>query len=260
MSLSNTVQFVVSRHRVANGAFGYRVHMADGSMRILTEQQVRCCVSGDQSLLEFDPEQDFEGRPPPTLASDGPNVNDIIRVHVGKEWHVGTIIDKRPNGTYRVKYDDDMFVQDKLSLPWEYVAVAPAPPLASAPEKRLLVRIKLTEPLAQAPTQPSAKALGKRKMPAEDEAPAAQPPAAAWQRATAKAAQTAQAFAAQVDQMAHEAATEAVASNAAPAPAEERAPAPAPAEPAELSDSKLQAILRADSLFRERYDSVLECL
>ena len=250
MSLSNTAQFVVSRHR-ADAGFNYRVHMADGSMRIMTETQTRCCVSGDQSLADFDPMEEFEARSPPTFAGEGPEVNDIIRVQVRNEWIVGTVVDVKPGGIYRVKYDDGMCVQDRLSLPWTYVAVASAPVASSM--QSLKIRIRLPEPSPQSTiTQLSTKALGKRKMRAGGDPARVTPGPYSHQPAVA---QTAQHFHAEnVVEMAHAAAADTVGWSAA------HAALPAVTQVAKLTDAQIQAVLKNDSMYLGRYDAFLDCL
>jgi len=244
MSLSNTVLFVVSRHR-AGSDFDYRVHMADGTMRIMTESQVRCCVSGDQSLADFDPAEEFEARPPPTSAREGPQVNDIIRVQVRNEWIVGTVVETKLGGIYRVMYDDGMCVQDRLSLPWAYVAVA-APAASSMPS--LKIRVRLLESAPQ-PTmsQMSTKALGKRRM-GEGGDPAQVMPGPT----VAQPAETTPRFD-------HKDVAD-FGQKVAHALPEDRAPSPAMSKVAELTDYQTQLVLKNDSMYLARYDAMLDCL
>ena len=139
MSSSNVAAFIVSRHQ-GDAGWDYRVHLANGTMRLMPERSVRCLVRGDIAIEEFDPDEWFEGLPPPETCMSGPSPGDVIRVLLDDAWHVCTVLEVDPLGPkYRVRYDDGMLVFDRLSVPWTYVSSA----VQDAPRKSTWLIIKV---------------------------------------------------------------------------------------------------------------------
>ena len=125
MSSNNVAAFIVSRHQGDNG-WDYRVQLQDGTMRLMEERSVRCLVRGDIAIDEFNPDETFDGFPPPMTCMDGPRIGDVIRVNIQGAWHVCTVLDLVADGpTYKVRYDDGMLIHDRLNVPWTYVATSP---------------------------------------------------------------------------------------------------------------------------------------
>ena len=141
-------------------------------------------INGDTALSNFDPnEVDANLRSEPSSEAVGPKKNDVIRVLIEDKLCVCTVLTTttysgRP--LYRVQYDDGMIVEDHLSVPWNYVSVAPTSALdtltsvanamdtnsmtASAPGLAAAATAASKPIRASVETQPSAKALGKRRM------------------------------------------------------------------------------------------------
>ena len=213
------VTSVVSRHMEGSG-YHYRVQLADGSMQLRNEEEVKATAEGKDALAKFDPHATFQTLPPPGDTQEGPSPDDIIRVQLGNAWHVCTVIRSLPDRTYIVKYDDGMVVQDKLEVPWNYVAKNTEKTL---PPKKRMRSIAIA---------------------------AAAPPAAAIAAAIAPAAAVATAVAA--------AAAPAPAPAASPAPA--AAPAAAPASPAEQKEQEIDRELRRQVVYDIMARCFAECL
>ena len=133
--MSNTVSCVLSRHGQP-GSLGYRVILADGTMHLKTEAEMRCMVRGDSAIEVYDPHLPIENERDEPLPMDvGPREGDVLLLRIDgcraacKVLEVGQ---KRGRPLYTVEYDDGMPVQDHLVVPWNYLSTAPAPPVAPA--------------------------------------------------------------------------------------------------------------------------------
>ena len=133
--MSNTVSCVLSRHGQP-GSLGYRVILADGTMHLKTEAEMRCMVRGDSAIEVYDPHLPIENERDEPLPMDvGPREGDVLLLRIDscraacKVLEVGN---KRGRPLYTVKYDDGMLVQDHLVVPWCYLSTA-APALPDTP-------------------------------------------------------------------------------------------------------------------------------
>ena len=185
---ANHVQFIISCHGDGDEV-GYRVLAQDGKMYLKTKQQVSVMINGDNAINEFEPNEIHDNlRPEPSSETDGPKKNDIIRVLIQGSFCVCTVLTSsthRGRPRYKVEYDDGMIVEDYLSVPWNYISVAPtsapsasdAPSAPSALDALSLVANAIdtnstippvpsaSEPMDAIQTQQfSSKALGKRRV------------------------------------------------------------------------------------------------
>lgn len=149
MSSNNVAAFIVSRHQGDNG-WDYRVQLQDGTMRLMAEQSVRCLVRGDLAIDEFNPDETFDGFPPPLTSMDGPREGDVIRVQIEGAWHVCTVLEFNADGpTYKVRYDDGMLIHDRLNVPWTYVATSNYEKSVKPQRMVLKIRKPSLEPMAE---------------------------------------------------------------------------------------------------------------
>ena len=157
--MSPQVSFVVSRHQGDDG-WHYRVQMESGEMRIMSATELSATANGSSAIDDFDPDEQFQRRPPPRNVQEGPSKNDIVRVELQGAWHVCTVLKVNDDNTYRVRYDDGMLVEDYLSVPWNFVQVSMRPEEVAAAEFAAAPGL-----LALAAAAPmSEKALGKQPM------------------------------------------------------------------------------------------------
>ena len=118
--MSNTVSSIISRHGQPD-SLGYRIMLADGSMHVKTEVEVRCMVRGDIAIESYDPHLPIQNeRAEPVCMNAGPRQGDVLLVRIDdcraacKVLEVGN---KRGRPLYTVEYDDGMLVQDHLVVP-----------------------------------------------------------------------------------------------------------------------------------------------
>ena len=115
--MSDLVSSVLSRHGQPD-SLGYRIILADGSMHVKKEVEVRCMVRGDIAIESYDPHLPIENeRDEPVCINAGPRQGDVLLVRIDgcraacKVLEVGQ---KRGRPLYTVEYDDGMLVQDHL--------------------------------------------------------------------------------------------------------------------------------------------------
>lgn len=169
--MSNTVSCVLSRHGHP-GSLGYRVILADGTMHLKTESEVRCMVRGDIAIEAYDPHLPIESaRDEPASMDVGPREGDVLLVRIDGCRAACQVLEvgiKRSRPLYTVKYDDGMLVQDHLVVPWCYLSTAPPPapaPPAPAPAPPAPADATASDDAASQVAPPmSAKARGKRRM------------------------------------------------------------------------------------------------
>ena len=163
--MSNTVSSILSRHGQPD-SLGYRIILADGSMHVKTEVEVRCMVRGDIAIESYDPHLPIQNeRAEPVCMNAGPRQGDVLLVRIDdcraacKVLEVGN---KRGRPLYTVEYDDGMLVQDHLVVPWCYLSTAP-PALPDAPANDDAAARAVSHSSSVAPPL-SEKAKGKRRM------------------------------------------------------------------------------------------------
>ena len=170
--MSNLVSSVLSHHGQPDSLV-YRIILADGSMHVKTDVEVRCMVRGDVAIESYDPHLPMENeRAEPVCINAGPRQGDVLLVRIDgcraacKVLEVGH---KRGRPLYTVKYDDGMLVQDHLVVPWNYLSTAP-PALPDAPANDDAVTAEAERAAARAVSHSSSvappmseKAKGKRR-------------------------------------------------------------------------------------------------
>lgn len=158
--MSNLVSSILSRHGQPDN-LGYRIILADGSMHVKTEVEVRCMVRGDIAIESYNPHLPIENeRAEPVCINAGPRRGDVLLVRIDgcraacKVLEVGQ---KRGRPLYTVEYDDGMLVQDHLVVPWNYLSTAPPAPDAPANDEAAATAVSSVAPPM------SEKAKGKRR-------------------------------------------------------------------------------------------------
>ena len=161
--MSNLVSSVLSRHGQPDNLV-YRIILADGSMHVKTEVEVRCMVRGDIAIESYDPHLPIENeRAEPVCINAGPRQGDVLLVRIDgcrAACKVLTVGDKRGRPLYTVEYDDGMLVQDHLVVPWCYLSTAAlpdAPANDDAAERAVSHSSSVAPPISE-------KAKGKRRM------------------------------------------------------------------------------------------------
>lgn len=158
--MSNTVSCVLSRHGHP-GSLGYRVILADGTMHLKTDSELRCMVRGDIAIEVYDPHLPIESeRDEPASMDVGPREGDVLLVRIDGCRAACQVLEvgiKRGRPLYTVKYDDGMLVQDHLVVPWCYLSTAPPPAPQDAPATDDAASHESAPPMSE-------KGRGKRRM------------------------------------------------------------------------------------------------
>ena len=116
---------LVSRHRSADGHAACRVLLDDGTTRVLNEADASRMLNGEAALAAGPPDFDTHRAEPQTL-EEAPRVGSVVRILIQGAWMSCVIKSVRlhpPDNAvlFVVEYDDGMLVEDRLSVPWDYV-------------------------------------------------------------------------------------------------------------------------------------------
>ena len=80
--MSNLVSSILSRHGQPDNLV-YRIILADGSMHVKTEVEVRCMVRGDIAIESYNPHLPIENeRAEPVCINAGPRQGDVLLVRI----------------------------------------------------------------------------------------------------------------------------------------------------------------------------------